>query len=229
MFERINKLVNAYIKLDPCAAKRLSLLAGQTIKLTLTGWGDIYITPHADGLRLQRQQFSIPDGLQVSGKALAQMSSGAYMTYVSSETRGQHSQNLKDDGLTMGAVVHCSPLLLMRIAISRDAALARRLQMQGDIQLVQAIYSILSDLDIDWEEQLSQRTGDVIAHQIGNIARGLQRWRRHLGQKLRSDVTEYLQEESGQLPTRQEVEDFFTDIYLLQQDVDRLAAKFRAC
>jgi len=37
---------------------------------------------------------SIPDEFQVTGKAPAQTSSGAYKTYVSSEASGQHSQNL---------------------------------------------------------------------------------------------------------------------------------------
>jgi len=41
---------------------------------------------------------TIPEGFQVFGKAPAQVSSEAYMTYVSSEASGQHSQNLKDNG-----------------------------------------------------------------------------------------------------------------------------------
>jgi len=41
---------------------------------------------------------NIPDGFQVTGKAPAQTSRGAYIAYVSSEASGQHSQNLKDDG-----------------------------------------------------------------------------------------------------------------------------------
>jgi len=41
---------------------------------------------------------AIPNGFQVTGKTPAQTSSGAYITYVSSEASGQHSQNLKDDG-----------------------------------------------------------------------------------------------------------------------------------
>jgi len=41
---------------------------------------------------------TIPDGFQVTGKAPAQASRRAYMTYMSSEASEQYSQNLKDDG-----------------------------------------------------------------------------------------------------------------------------------
>jgi ubiquinone biosynthesis protein UbiJ len=45
---------------------------------------------------------------------------------------------------------------------------------------------------------------------------------------LRQDLTEYLQEESKHLPPRQEVEDFFTDISELRDDVERLEIKINS-
>lgn len=125
---------------------------------------------------------------------------------------------------TPHATIISSPLLLLRIALTRNQHLAQQLQVQGDIQLVQTLNRILQQLDIDWEEHLSHITGDVIAHQIGNAARSFQKWRRQFGRQLQNNLTHYLQEESGHLPPREEVEDFFADITTLQQDVERLEA-----
>jgi ubiquinone biosynthesis protein UbiJ len=41
----------------------------------------------------------------------------------------------------------------------------KQLSLIGDIYVAQTFSSLLKELDIDWEEQLSGYTGDVIAHQ----------------------------------------------------------------
>jgi ubiquinone biosynthesis protein UbiJ len=128
---------------------------------------------------------------------------------------------------TPQATITSSPLLLLRIAVTRNQHLAQQLQVDGDIQLVQTLNRILQQLDIDWEEHLSHITGDVIAHQMGNAARGFQKWRQQFSRQLQSNLTHYLQEESRHLPPREEIEDFFTDIATLQQDVERLEAQLQ--
>jgi ubiquinone biosynthesis protein UbiJ len=40
-----------------------------------------------------------------------------------------------------------------------------KLVLHGDINVAQAFSGLIKELDIDWEEQLSQYTGDVFAHQ----------------------------------------------------------------
>ncbi|MFT4807705.1 MAG: ubiquinone biosynthesis protein UbiJ [Paraglaciecola sp.] len=41
----------------------------------------------------------------------------------------------------------------------------KKLNLIGDIYVAQTFSALLKDLDIDWEEQLSGYTGDVVAHQ----------------------------------------------------------------
>lgn len=41
----------------------------------------------------------------------------------------------------------------------------KQLNLVGDIYVAQTFSALLKDLDIDWEEQLSGYTGDVVAHQ----------------------------------------------------------------
>ena len=82
-------------------------------------------------------------------------------------------------------------------------------------------------MDIDWEEQLSKLTGDVIAHQLGNGARRIGTLLKHGRRTLQQDIGEYLQEELRVLPSRIETENFSSDVTRLSIDADRLAARIR--
>jgi len=49
----------------------------------------------------------------------------------------------------------------------------KQLNLIGDIYVAQTFSALLKELDIDWEEQLSGYTGDVIAHQTFTTMRAL--------------------------------------------------------
>ena len=99
--------------------------------------------------------------------------------------------------------------------------------IEGDVETGQAFKGILDGLDIDWEEQLSRLTGDVIAHQLGNSTRLARRVFRHGLATLEEDLGEYLQEELRVLPSRIETENFSADVTRLSMDIDRLAARLK--
>ena len=99
--------------------------------------------------------------------------------------------------------------------------------IEGDVETGQAFKDILDGLDIDWEEQLSRLTGDIIAHQLGNSARLARRVFRHGLATLEEDLGEYLQEELRVLPSRIETENFSADVTRLSMDIDRLAARLK--
>ena len=99
--------------------------------------------------------------------------------------------------------------------------------IEGDVETGQAFKGILDGLDIDWEEQLSRLTGDIIAHQLGNSARLARRVFRHGLATLEEDLGEYLQEELRVLPSRIETENFSADVTRLSMDIDRLAARLK--
>ena len=48
-----------------------------------------------------------------------------------------------------------------------------QLNLIGDIYVAQTFSALLKDLDVDWEEQLSRYTGDVVAHQTFTSMRAL--------------------------------------------------------
>jgi len=99
--------------------------------------------------------------------------------------------------------------------------------IEGDVETGQAFKAVLDEMDIDWEEQLSRLTGDVIAHQLGNTARRTASALRKGQRTLEQDLGEYLQEELRVLPTRIEIENFTTDVSRIGMDTDRLAERIR--
>lgn len=95
-------------------------------------------------------------------------------------------------------------------------------EMTGDAHLGRKIQHILDSLDLDWEEQLSHLSGDVLAHQVGNTVRGLFDWGRKTADTFGRDVAEYFQEESRDLVVRAELNQFLDSVDTLRSDVDRL-------
>ncbi|MFQ1731701.1 SCP2 domain-containing protein [Aeromonas veronii] len=94
-----------------------------------------------------------------------------------------------------------------------------KLDLSGDPQLVQAFSVLLGELDIDWEEELSRYTGDVLAHILFSGARQA---RRLVGRELcrtRSQLAEYLTEEARLAPGPLEVASFNDDVEVLAQQL----------
>lgn len=119
-----------------------------------------------------------------------------------------------------------SSFALGRLALAGETTrLPEGVRVEGDARLGQQFRDLLRGVDLDWEEWLSRLTGDLIAHRIGEAVRGLTGWGRRAGESLRLDLGEYLREESGALPSRDEVEGFMDDVDRMREDVDRLQAR----
>lgn len=120
-----------------------------------------------------------------------------------------------------------SLLALARMAGQRGEGAIRdgSLDLTGDAETAQAFQRLLAFARPDIEEELSGLVGDVAAHRLGEIARGIGRWGRGVRSTMRDNIREYLQEESRSLPSRYEVERFAKDVDVLRDDVDRLAAR----
>lgn len=123
-----------------------------------------------------------------------------------------------------------TPVALARMGLEKNAGdtlFAGDVEISGDVELGQEFREILDGLDIDWEEQLSLVTGDVVAHQVGNAVRGAVEWGKKTLEIFSRDAAEYLQEESRDLPNPGEVEEFLSDVDELRADADRLEARVR--
>ncbi len=98
-------------------------------------------------------------------------------------------------------------------------------EISGDPAVAQEFRRLLDLAKPDWEEELSRAFGDLLARQLGNAARSLADWGRRAAEALARDTAEYLSEESRQLPTRFELEEFLEDVDRLRDDLDRCAAR----
>jgi ubiquinone biosynthesis protein UbiJ len=99
--------------------------------------------------------------------------------------------------------------------------------LTGDAATAQRFQKLLDLAQPDIEEELSRVIGDVAAHHIGEIARGVGKWARDVRSTMGGNIREYLQEESRELPTRYEVDRFAKQVVTLRDDVERIAARLK--
>ena len=128
------------------------------------------------------------------------------------------------------ALLSGSPLDLLRSGDREQGSqqlFAGRVSISGNTALAHEFGSTLGGLDIDWEEQLSRLTGDILAHQIGNTVRKAAHWAKNTGSRLEADLGEYLTEEVRLLPHPLEVADFIDQVDELREHTDRLEARIR--
>ena len=137
---------------------------------------------------------------------------------------------VRDTDAEPDTVLHGTPLGMARLGLGRDSAgtlFSGEVEITGDVETGQAFKAALDAMDIDWEEQLSHLTGDIVAHQLGNLARSTGDWLRHGRTTLEKDIGEYLQEEVRVLPSRIEIENFIDAVGEIAMDVDRLEARLK--
>ncbi|MDR2212184.1 MAG: SCP2 sterol-binding domain-containing protein [Pseudomonadales bacterium] len=97
--------------------------------------------------------------------------------------------------------------------------------LQGSAALVSGLREALTQLDCDWEYQLSRFTGDLPAAAFGQAARGASAALDHSGMRLREDLAGYLTQESGLTPARGEVAAFYQGLREFELRLDRLQAR----
>ena len=101
------------------------------------------------------------------------------------------------------------------------------IDLTGDAATAQRFQTLLDHAKPDVEEELSRVIGDVAAHQLAEIARGVGNWARGARSTMGDNIREYLQEERRDLPTRYEVEQFSQRVGELRDDVERIAARLK--
>jgi ubiquinone biosynthesis protein UbiJ len=124
-------------------------------------------------------------------------------------------------------VISGSLLSLARLAGGGSEAVFRdgSVELSGDAELAQKFQRLLHYARPDFEEELSGKVGDVVAHTLGDMARGVAVWGREARATMRQNVSEYLQEENRAVPSRYEVDVFRQAVDVLRDDVARIEAR----
>ena len=121
-----------------------------------------------------------------------------------------------------------TPIALAKLSALKNAApvlFSGEVVISGDMRLGSQFKKILSQINIDWEEILSQYTGDMVAHKAGNMVRDFAEWFQRGKHSMYTDAGEYLTEESLLSPSKPEINRFINNVDKLREDVDRLQAK----
>jgi len=97
--------------------------------------------------------------------------------------------------------------------------------IEGDLNIGRQFQSLFEQLDIDIEEHVSHFTGDVIAHKLGYFFRSVNIWQQDNLKSTQLNITEFLQDETQDLPPDPEINLFSRQVAQLKEDFDRLDAR----
>lgn len=122
-----------------------------------------------------------------------------------------------------------SPLGLAALALSdpREVLRSGSVSIEGDAELAQDFQLLLQQAKPDWEEELSGLIGDVAAHQVGKLFRNLVGWGQSATRTVASNAGEFFTEESRDLPTNWELQQFLQRVDETRETVDRLEARLK--
>jgi ubiquinone biosynthesis protein UbiJ len=120
-----------------------------------------------------------------------------------------------------------TPISLLALAGPKAEGTLRGgvVRIEGDAEIAQKFRDLLAESRPDFEEELARLVGDVAARSIGNLARAFVDFGQKAGRSVATSVSEYLQEEGRDVPTRTELEEFLADVDRLRDDAGRLEAR----
>ncbi len=93
-----------------------------------------------------------------------------------------------------------------------DSRVASGLKFEGDPETARAFQALFRLARPDFEEELSRFVGDVAAHKLGNFARAAGEFGRRALASLGETAADYVKEESRDVVTRYEIDEFADDV-----------------
>ncbi|MBT3722728.1 MAG: hypothetical protein HOG41_05020 [Gammaproteobacteria bacterium] len=136
--------------------------------------------------------------------------------------------SLQKPGKEVDSTIRGRLLGLVNLSMQQEklsTTMQERIEIIGNPSVAQKFQKILTELDIDWEEELSKHTGDIMAFRIGQGIRKTHQTAKDIFNSLTHSGREYLQEDSHHMPTLPEFEIFQQNVTHTRHDVDRLEAK----
>jgi ubiquinone biosynthesis accessory factor UbiJ len=101
------------------------------------------------------------------------------------------------------------------------------LQVLGDMEFGKQFKEFFSNLEIDYEEQLSKILGDAIAYPMIQVLKSISLWASLSMESLGQNLTNYVQREMNWLVSDEELQLFFSDVDELRDDYARLEARIK--
>ncbi len=101
------------------------------------------------------------------------------------------------------------------------------LQVLGDMEFGKQFKEFFSNLEIDYEEQLSKILGDAIAYPMTQMLKKISLWASLNMESLGQNLTNYVQREMNWLVPDEELQVFFSKVDELRDDCARLEARVK--
>jgi ubiquinone biosynthesis accessory factor UbiJ len=132
-----------------------------------------------------------------------------------------------DDATAATATLRATPFDLLRLVNAEGVRGVKRThaELKGDLQVAERYAQLLKLARPDLEDEAAKWLGDVPAHALGEVVRGVGSWLKRAGDAVRMNTSEYLQEESRAMPASLEAQAFYADVDRLRDDVERAAAR----
>jgi ubiquinone biosynthesis protein UbiJ len=164
---------------------------------------------------------------QLDGRVVSLAVTGTPFEFFCSARDGRLALTPGNEGAAADAALSGTPIALLALAGPRAEGALRGggVRIEGDAEVAQKFRDLLGHAQPDVEEELARVVGDVAARNLANLARGFLDFGRKAGRSLAGNVSEYLQEEGRDLPTRTEVEEFLVGVDRLRDDVERCDAR----
>ena len=99
------------------------------------------------------------------------------------------------------------------------------IKIEGDTNTGKQFQDLFKKLDIDLESLLAQYTGDDLANRISRFFRSGQEWGKDTIETFKLNTSEFLQEETRDLPAKPEIDIFYQHVDGLRSAGDRLQAR----
>jgi len=114
---------------------------------------------------------------------------------------------------------------LMSLRNGNDALYTGAVKISGDMATGEQLRNLINDIEIDVAEIIAPVTGDAIAHQLGRFGSQLSAWLGDTGAALKTNTSEYLQEEAEFLAPNSEVVRFCSEVDECREQFDRIEAR----
>jgi ubiquinone biosynthesis protein UbiJ len=141
-----------------------------------------------------------------------------------------HQQSLQlshNDDENADLLISGDALALLKLGEHPDNLFSADIRIHGDVQFAKQLQDVLEGFDFDWEQQIANVTGDVIAQPLTyGIKQGLS-WLQNTRRSLSLSMSEYLREEAQLLPDKIQIEDYMQAVDRLSADCDRLEARIK--
>jgi ubiquinone biosynthesis accessory factor UbiJ len=135
--------------------------------------------------------------------------------------------SLQQPSREVDAIIRGRVMALVNLSLNKDklsTSMQENVEISGNAAVAQKFQKILSELDIDWEQQLSQIVGDAVAFRIFQGINKTRQWVNDSFHSVALSGRDYLQQESQVMPGKQEFDHFKSEVTDLRHSVERMEA-----